>query len=83
MEYDEHSSQVVNFVSGLVLGAVIGAGIALLTAPESGRRTRKRIRRAATDVRDTATDRWDELADDVKGRVDDALKGARKRFPSS
>ena len=82
MEYDEHSSQVVNFVSGLVLGAVLGAGVALLTAPESGRRTRRRIRRAATDVRETATDRWDELADDVKGRVDDALKGARKRFPT-
>lgn len=81
MEYDEHSSQVVNFVSGLVLGAVIGAGIALLTAPDSGRRTRKRIRRVANDARDTATDRWDELADDVKGRVDDALKVARKRLP--
>jgi gas vesicle protein len=78
MEYDEHSSQVVNFVS-----AVIGAGIALLTAPESGRRTRKRIRRVANDARDTATDRWDELADDVKGRVDDALKVARKRLPVS
>lgn len=83
MEYDEHSSQVMNFVSGLVLGAVIGAGIALLTAPESGRRTRRRIRRTASDVRDTATDRWDELADDVKGRVDDALRVARKRIPSS
>lgn len=83
MEYDEHSSQVVNFVSGLVLGAVIGAGIALLTAPESGRRTRKRIRRVAHDARDTATDRWEELAEDVKGRVDDALKGARNRLPGS
>jgi hypothetical protein len=27
-----------------------------------------------------AGDRWDDLADDVKGRVDDALKGAKKRF---
>lgn len=83
MEYDEHSSQVMNFVSGLILGAVIGAGIALLTAPESGRRTRRRIRRTASDVRDTASDRWDELADDVKGRVDDALRVARKRIPGS
>jgi gas vesicle protein len=82
MEYDEHSSQVVNFVSGLVLGAVIGAGVALLTAPESGRRARKRLRRVAHDVRGTAGDRWDELADEVKGRVDDAVKGARKRFPT-
>ena len=82
MEYD-HETQVLNFLSGLVLGAVIGAGIAILTAPESGRRTRRRIRRVAGDVRETASDRWEELADDVKGRVDDAIKGARKRFTAS
>ena len=82
MEYD-HETQVLNFLSGLVLGAVIGAGIAILTAPESGRRTRRRIRRVAGDVREGASDRWEELADDVKGRVDDAIKGARQRFKAS
>ena len=80
MEYDEHSTQVVNFVAGLVLGAVLGAGVALLTAPQSGRRTRRHLRRAAVDVRTQANDRWEDLADDVKTRVDDALEGARARF---
>lgn len=79
MEYD-HEAQVFNFVSGLVLGAVIGAGVALLTAPQSGRRTRRRIRRAADDLKETASDRWDDLADEVKVRVDDALEGAKKKF---
>ena len=82
MEYD-HETQVLNFLSGLILGAVIGAGIAVLTAPESGRRTRRRIRRVAGDLRETATDRWDDLAEDVKGRVDDAIKGARNRFSAT
>jgi gas vesicle protein len=82
MEYD-HEAQVFNFVSGLFLGAVLGAGIALLTAPESGRRTRRRIRRVAGDIRENATDRWEELADDVKGRVDEAFQGARNRFTMS
>ncbi|MBT8336319.1 MAG: YtxH domain-containing protein [Gemmatimonadetes bacterium] len=80
MEYDEHSTQVVNFVAGLALGAVLGAGIALLTAPHSGRRTRRQIRRTAVDVRSQAGDRWEDLAEDVKNRVDDALDGARTRF---
>lgn len=79
MEYD-HEAQVLNFLSGLVIGAVIGAGVAMLTAPQSGRRTRRRIRKVAGDFRETATDRWDDLADDVKVRVDDAIQGARKKF---
>jgi gas vesicle protein len=81
MEYD-HEAQVLNFLSGLVLGAVIGAGVALLTAPEAGSRTRRRIRKVASEARSTATDRWDDLADDVKARVDDAIAGAKKRFSS-
>ena len=79
MEYDRQA-HVFNFIAGLALGAVIGAGIALLTAPDSGRRTRRRISRAAGEIRETAGDRWEELADDVKGRVDEAIKGARKRL---
>lgn len=81
MEYD-HEPQVINFISGLLLGAVIGAGVALLAAPQSGRRTRRRIKKTALTLRDSATDRYDDLAEDLKGRVDDAIDGARKRFPS-
>ena len=79
MEYDS-DAQVLNFVSGLVLGVVIGAGIALLMAPEPGRKTRRRIQKGAGALGTQATDRWDELADDVKERVDQAVKGTRKRF---
>lgn len=81
MEYDQET-QVFNFVSGLLLGAVIGAGIALLAAPQSGRRTRRRIKKVAGDLKHTASDRWEELADDVKDKVDDAIQGAKKRFPA-
>jgi len=79
MEYDRET-QVINFISGLLLGAVIGAGVALLAAPQSGLRTRRRIKKGALTIRESATDRFDDLADDVKGRVDDAMDGARKRF---
>jgi gas vesicle protein len=79
MEYD-HEGQVFNFLTGLVLGAFIGAGAALLTAPQSGRRTRRKIKRAASGVRENAGDRWEDLADDVKDRVDEAVHTARNRF---
>ncbi len=80
MEYD-NEAQLVNFLSGLLLGTILGAGIALLSAPQSGRRTRRRLRKAAIDIRDSASDRWEELSDDVKRKVDEAIDGAREKFP--
>jgi gas vesicle protein len=79
VEYDRES-HVFNFVAGLLLGAVIGAGVALLTAPDSGKRTRRRLRKVAGELRESAEDRWDELSGDVAGKVGDAMKGARKRL---
>ena len=79
MEHD-HEAHPSTFVSGFLLGAMVGAGIALLMAPEAGMRTRKKIRRVAGELRDSAGDHWDDLAEDVKDRVDDAVRGARKRF---
>ena len=79
MDYDQEASSV-RFVAGFLLGAIVGAGIALLAAPEAGTRTRKRIRRVAGELKESAGDHWEELATDVKDKVDDAVQGARKRF---
>jgi gas vesicle protein len=78
----EQESQVFGFVSGLLLGALIGAGIALLAAPEPGRKTRKRLRRAAVELKKSTGSRLDDLADEMKGKVDEVMKGARSRFVS-
>ncbi|TVR54281.1 MAG: YtxH domain-containing protein [Gemmatimonadales bacterium] len=79
MEYDD-DARLFNFLSGLICGAAIGAGVALLMAPDSGKKTRKRIHRAADDLRDTATDRWEDISEEVRDKVDEALSTARKRF---
>lgn len=79
MEYDD-DARLFNFLSGLICGAAIGAGVALLMAPDSGKKTRKRIHRAADDLRDTATDRWEDISEEVRDKVDEALTTARKRF---
>ena len=55
------------FFAGLVCGAIIGAGIATVLAPESGEATRRRLQRAAGDLRETASDRRAEFADDMIG----------------
>lgn len=74
--------EAVSFVSGLVLGAIIGAGVAMLTAPQPGRKTRKRIRKSARRLQGTASDRFDELAGEIKDKVDEAVVAARDRIPS-
>ena len=62
------------FVLGVVIGALIGAGVALLLAPDSGKRTRRRIRRSAEDLSDAAGDTLQTVADDAKRLAEDARK---------
>ena len=76
---ERHSSGV----GSLLLGIAIGAGVALLFAPESGVQTRRRIRtralrardtaqRVATDVTDTVVDSYYDARRRVEERIDDA-----------
>ncbi|MBR9989428.1 MAG: YtxH domain-containing protein [Gemmatimonadetes bacterium] len=65
MYYDEDSS-AVSFIAGMFLGALVGVSVTLLAAPQSGKRTRKRLVRAVSTARDAAGDRWEDLADQVQ-----------------
>ncbi|MGA6994503.1 MAG: YtxH domain-containing protein [Candidatus Deferrimicrobiaceae bacterium] len=78
--------------SGLVAGAVIGAGIALLFAPQSGKNTRKDIlyhskrgrrkaKRILEDFSDTVSDMVDTLGDNTMSVVEkgkDAVHEAKR-----
>jgi gas vesicle protein len=62
-------------VGDFLLGALVGAGIALLFAPKSGRETRSDIKRGAR----TAQDKVRDVAEGVTGQVIDTYQGARAR----
>jgi hypothetical protein len=51
---DGRSSGALGFVGGLLLGTLVGAGIALLVAPERGRILRRRLKRRLRNVRQAA-----------------------------
>ena len=68
MTYEEEHS-AVSFVSGLLLGVALGSGLALLLAPQSGRRTRRDLVRSMEDMADTAVDRWDDVTDELRHAV--------------
>ena len=68
---EKHSS-----VSDFLIGALVGAGVALLFAPRSGRETRRQIRRRAREAQDRVRD----VAEEVSGQVADTFEGARARI---
>ena len=56
----------------LLLGAAVGAGLALLFAPASGAETRRRISRSARRLKETAADALDEIRDEFDDLTDRA-----------
>ena len=46
-----------------LIGAMAGGGIALLTAPKSGKKTREQLKRMAREAKEKAEDYYDEMKD--------------------
>jgi gas vesicle protein len=69
MYYDEESG-TSKFMAGVLVGAVLGAGVALLMAPQSGRQTRARIvRRTRRDgAPDSGHEEREMIMTDLKRR---------------
>ena len=61
---------------GFILGGALGACLAVLFAPESGRRTRERLRDLAADVRDKTID----LSEDFRDKAEDVVERGREVF---
>ncbi len=55
-------------VKWFLMGALLGAGAALLLAPQSGERTRREIANRARSLRNDAEERWDGLKDEIETR---------------
>ncbi len=75
MKYEEtdYNGGTGSWLPSFILGGLIGASVALLVAPKSGRKTREQIKDMAQDARERAEGYY-ELA---KGRISTAVqKGA-------
>jgi gas vesicle protein len=82
MRQDQDTSTPAVFMA-FILGGLLGAGLAMLFAPESGSRLRDRIRDMAGDMRDRATDmagtardRAATMTKDLRDRAESAMESA-------
>lgn len=67
-------------IGSFVVGALLGAGLALLFAPKSGEETQAELREQAVKLRDAAEDRMREAQRNLEGRLDSAREGVQGRF---
>ncbi len=67
-------------VGWLLIGAAVGAGIALLYAPASGKDTRKLIRRKAGDARDSIVEAGEQVRDKVVEAGESVAGAAREVY---
>lgn len=60
----------------MVTGILLGTGLGLLMAPQTGRRTRRQIKNYLHD----ATDRMNDMAGETKDRMNDMAGETRNRM---
>ncbi len=55
-----------SFAAGLIIGGLVGAGLALLLAPQAGEDTRRGLARRARRLAGDARDRYEEAKERVR-----------------
>ena len=68
--HDEEGYSSGSVLLAFVLGGMVGAGVALLLAPQSGTETRRKIKELADDVKEKATDYAGTAKEKVVSTVD-------------
>ncbi|MEW6116230.1 MAG: YtxH domain-containing protein [Nitrospirota bacterium] len=67
---DEEGFSSGSVLLSFLLGGMVGAGLALLLAPQSGPETRKKIREFADDVKEKTTDYMSQAKEKVTSTVE-------------
>lgn len=69
-----------SFLTGVLVGAAVGAGLALLFAPASGDDTRRLLRRRAKAVGKEASRGWASTRDEARRQFKDKKEALRERL---
>ncbi|MGM0635516.1 MAG: YtxH domain-containing protein [Bacteroidota bacterium] len=72
------SNNTGNTLIALATGAIVGAGLGLLYAPQSGEKTRKQLKKEAKNAKKALADKYDETA----SQLSDYAETAKEKFES-
>jgi gas vesicle protein len=75
-------TKILSLVGMFIVGGMIGAGVALLMAPQSGRRTRSKIRDKGVELREKAVETAEDTRHRASHTMDDLATSTKNRFSS-
>ncbi|MCD6065837.1 MAG: hypothetical protein K0S33_663 [Bacteroidetes bacterium] len=65
-------------IGALVLGAITGAALGILFAPDKGSETRKKLFKGAQDLAEDVKDKVEDFAKTAKSKMDGQYRAAEK-----
>ena len=73
-------SKESNFLTGIVIGAIVGAAAGILLAPESGEETRKKIADKTSGLKEDLEAKLNDVSEKIKNLENEALTGFKEKF---
>jgi gas vesicle protein len=67
-------SKFLNFVGGLVSGAIVGAAVAMLLAPQSGTEVRRRVSGRFQEIMDAGKQAMTERRQQLRNEYEEAIR---------
>lgn len=67
-----------DFMSGLIIGGLVGVAVGLLFAPEAGDQTRERVRKQSREWTSRARESAERVADQVRTTAGDVVERVRE-----
>ena len=74
------SNNTGNTLLAVLAGAVVGAGIGVLFAPDKGSKTRKKIKDGFEHEKDHLKEKWNGIAENLKSKISNAKHDLESEF---
>lgn len=71
-------TKTISIISAFAIGSLIGAGVALLMAPQSGYETRQMLRDRGTEIKDKAAMKIEDTRDKANRAIEDVSDKTRE-----